>query len=92
MIESVLLEAAKQVPNLVVLALIVWRFLRALTAQDKTFEAAALRFAEVAERSAEVIGANTEALRRLNGAAGQAKPAHGTQQEKDVWGTPMHGE
>jgi hypothetical protein len=65
--EEILLEAAKQVPNLVVLALIVWRFLRTIAEQGSRFEAAATRFAEVAERSAEVIGANTETLRRLNG-------------------------
>jgi hypothetical protein len=65
-VNDVLLEAAKQVPNLAVLAVIVWRFLRTIAEQSRRFEAAAVRFAEVAERSAEQIGANTEILRSLS--------------------------
>lgn len=67
--DAVWLEAAKQVPNLVVLAVIVWQFLRALGTQTRNHREVAEQFAEVASRSAEVIGANTEALRRLNGSA-----------------------
>jgi hypothetical protein len=67
--EAVWLEIAKQVPNLLVLAVIVWQFLRAIGTLNKSHREVAEQFAEVASRSAEVIGANTEALRRLNGSA-----------------------
>lgn len=71
---EVLLEAVKQAPQLAVLAWVVWRFLHVISAITNRHEEATARFAEIADRSAYVIGQNTEILRRINGYAVDDRP------------------
>lgn len=67
---DVLLEAAKQAPQLAVLAWVVWRFLSVITTITARHEVVAERFADITERAAYVIGENTATLQRLNGGGG----------------------
>lgn len=92
--ERLFMAVVEAAPHYGILAFICWQLLR-------SFRRANDRLVDVAEKSAQHIGANTATLvelvtlvRGLNGhgPAGQAPLQHATEQERDIWNQPMHSD